>query len=112
MSEPMRHTPKMMRNSPASSVQSTSPGKPKLPTTPEISTTKAPVGPPIWNLLPPSSEIRKPATTAVMRPVLGVMELLPQAIAKAMASGRATTPTVRPAPRSEKNVLRLYVLSE
>src|SRR3546814_14973802 len=34
-------------------------------------TTKAPVGPPIWKRLPPSAEIRKPATTAVTRPLSG-----------------------------------------
>src|SRR3546814_20446811 len=71
-------------------------------------TTKAPVGPPIWKRLQPSAEIRKPATTAVTRPLSGVA---PDAIASAIASGRATTDTVRPAgasllkwelPRSEE----------
>ena len=58
---------------------------------------KAPVGPPIWTREPPSAEIRKPATMAVQMPAVGLM---PLAIAKAIASGRASTPTVRPAEMS------------
>ena len=108
MRDPILNTPKRMRKSPASSVHITNPLKPKLATTPAIITTKAPVGPPIWNLLPPSSDIINPATTAVTRPVEGVISEHPQAMAKAMASGKATTPTVRPDVRSAKNVLRLY----
>ena len=107
MSAPMRKSPKRMRKSPANMVQTTSPAKPKEEATPAMSTTKAPVGPPIWNLLPPSSEIMKPATTAVMSPVAGVMSCTPQAMAKAMASGSATTPTVSPAERSASRVWRL-----
>ncbi|OQC10237.1 MAG: hypothetical protein BWX79_01347 [Alphaproteobacteria bacterium ADurb.Bin100] len=60
-------------------------------------TMKAPAGPPICTGLPPSSEISKPAMIAVKMPASG---LSPEAIAKAMASGSATTPTVRPAPTS------------
>lgn len=55
---------------------------------------KAPVGPPIWKREPPNAEIRKPATTAVTRPLSGVV---PEAIASAIASGRATIATVSPA---------------
>ena len=97
-----------MRNNPASKVHMINPLNPKLDTTPAIITTKAPVGPPIWNLLPPSRDIINPATTAVTRPVEGVIALHPHAMAKAMASGNATTPTVRPDVRSAKKVLRLY----
>jgi len=64
---------------------------------------KAPVGPPICTRDPPSAEIRKPATMAVQMPAVGDM---PLAMAKAMASGSASTPTVRPADRSPANALR------
>jgi hypothetical protein len=57
-------------------------------------TMKAPAGPPICTLLPPKAEIRKPATMAVNKPASGFK---PEAMAKAMAKGRATTPTVKPA---------------
>ena len=68
---------------------------------------KAPVGPPICTLLPPSSEMMNPATMAVMIPFSGVT---PEAMPNAMASGRATMPTMTPAMRSLMNVLRLYDL--
>ena len=60
-------------------------------------TMKAPVGPPICTLVPPRSEMMKPATMAVMMPFSGVT---PLAMPKAMARGRATMPTIRPAMRS------------
>ncbi|MDT4825042.1 hypothetical protein D3C87_825870 [compost metagenome] len=60
----------------------------------------APAGPPICTAEPPSSEIRKPAMIAVQMPASG---LSPEAMAKAMASGSATMPTVAPAPRSPRN---------
>ena len=50
-------------------------------------TINAPVGPPICTLLPPKNEMINPATMAVMMPFSG---LTPEAIPKAMASGRAT----------------------
>ncbi len=59
----------------------------------------AAVGPPIWTREPPSAEIRKPATIAVWSPLSGVV---PEAIAIAMASGSATTATVRPATTSAR----------
>ncbi len=58
---------------------------------------KAPAGPPIWKREPPSAEIRKPPTMAVMSPLSGVA---PEAMAMAMESGRATMATVRPATAS------------
>ena len=67
---------------------------------------KAPVGPPIWTLLPPNAEITNPATIAVIIPFSGVT---PDAIPKAMAKGRATIPTIIPAITSAMNVLRLYL---
>ena len=54
---------------------------------------KAPVGPPICTREPPSAEINKPATMAVQMPALGEA---PEAMANAIASGRASTPTVMP----------------
>ena len=60
-------------------------------------TMKAPAGPPICTEVPPSAEMMKPAMIAVQRPASG---LRPLAMAKAMASGSATMPTVAPAPTS------------
>ena len=67
-------------------------------------TMKAPAGPPICTLEPPRAEIRKPAMMAVNNPASG---FTPDAMAKAMASGKATMPTVRPAARSTKKRPRL-----
>ena len=64
---------------------------------------KAPVGPPIETFEPPRAEIKKPAMTAVKIPASG---LTPEAMAKAMASGSATIPTVTPAMRSAVNSRR------
>ena len=47
--------------------------------------------------LPPKAEMRKPATTAVTNPLSGVA---PEAMASAMASGRATIATVSPSTAS------------
>jgi hypothetical protein len=67
-------------------------------------TMKAPAGPPICIDVPPRDEIRKPAMIAVHSPASG---LSPLAIAKAMASGSATMPTVAPAPTSRTSLSRL-----
>ena len=58
---------------------------------------KAPVGPPICTREPPKSEVSRPATMAVQMPAVREQ---PLAMAKAMASGRARTPTVMPEARS------------
>jgi hypothetical protein len=50
----------------------------------------------------------KPAITAVYSPRSGVT---PLAIAKAIARGRATIPTITPAVRSARSWSRVYVLS-
>ena len=68
-------------------------------------TMNAPAGPPICTFDPPSTAIRKPATIAVIRPCSG---LTPLAMPKAMASGRATMPTVTPAMTSLKKRARSY----
>ena len=69
-----------------------------------ITTTNAPVGPPICTLEPPNSEMKKPATTAVTSPLSGEA---PEATAIAMARGNATIATVTPATTSERNVWKL-----
>ena len=67
-------------------------------------TTKAPVGPPICVFDPPKAEISKPVTMAHSMLACGVS---PEAMAEAMASGRATRPTVIPAITSSRNLWRL-----
>lgn len=69
---------------------------------PYTMTMKAPAGPPICTCEPPNSAIRKPAMIAVNKPDSGGT---PEAMAKAMASGKATIPTVTPAPQSFKKRL-------
>jgi hypothetical protein len=76
------------------------PSIPYLATIPNPTTTNAPVGPPICVEEPPKAEIAKPATIAQYRPDCGGT---PDAIAKAIAKGRATRPTVTPARRSDAN---------
>ena len=49
----------------------------------------------------PKAEIKKPATIAVNKPASGGT---PLAMAKAMAKGKATIPTITPASASEANV--------
>jgi len=66
-------------------------------------TMKAPVGPPICTREPPRAAMMKPATMAVQMPAAGST---PEAMAKAMARGRARTPTVRPADTSRPNWAR------
>src|SRR5687768_16159595 len=68
-------------------------------------TMNAPAGPPICTLEPRSALIRKPATIAVMMPCSG---LTPEAMPNAIASGRATTPTVMPAATSLMKRSREY----
>src|SRR3546814_3050873 len=68
----------------------------------KMTTTKAPVGTPTWTREPPRAEIRKPATTAVIKPLSGEA---PLAMPKAMASGSATIATVSPAIASALKVL-------
>ena len=57
----------------------------------------APAGPPICTREPLNSEIKKPAMIAVKIPVSGFS---PDAIANAIANGKATIATVIPAPKS------------
>ncbi len=57
---------------------------------------------------PPKAEIMKPAITAVKIPASG---FTPDAIAKAIANGRATIPTVMPAIKSAKKFCAEYPFS-
>ena len=100
MIRPARKSPAAIRITPAMKVAITSPSKPCAAITPATTTMNAPVGPPICTRLPPSAEIRNPATTAVTRPVTGSA---PLAIAMARLSGMATMATVTPVNRSARN---------
>src|SRR5690606_15666731 len=62
-------------------------------TMPNTMMMNAPVGPPICTRLPLRSEITSPAIIAVINPFSGDT---PDAIAKAMAKGKATMPTIIP----------------
>src|SRR6266851_1616458 len=102
---PSRASPKPMRMTPAMSVASASPSTPCCWTIAYTITTNAPVGPPICTRDPPSAAIRNPPTIAVNSPRSG---LTPLAMAKAMARGSATMPTMTPAVTSVTNWSRLY----
>jgi hypothetical protein len=93
--------PNINRRTPAIMVHMNNPSRPYLATIPNTTTTNAPVGPPIWVDEPPKAEIAKPATIAQYKPAWGGT---PDAIAKAIARGSATRPTVIPATRSATNV--------
>ena len=77
-----------------------SPASPYCCIIPYTITIKAPVGPPICTLLPPIIEMMNPAMIAVIIPFSGET---PEAIPNAMASGKATIPTMIPAIKSAMN---------
>ena len=56
--------PRTTSITPAIIVHMNRPSTPCSATMPATTTTKAPVGPPIWNREPPSAEMRKPVTIA------------------------------------------------
>jgi hypothetical protein len=99
--EPSLQAPSTIKMAPAINVQTTSASGPCFMTIGASSGTKAPAGPPICTREPPSAETRNPPMMAVKRPISG---LRPEAIASASERGRATTPTISPAVRSEKKV--------
>ena len=94
---PMRKKPISHSITPDINVASSSPPTPYCATMPYTITINAPAGPPICTREPLNSEIRKPAIMAVNKPASGFK---PLAIANAIASGSATTLTVKPAPTS------------
>ena len=104
MMVPRWRRPNITRNIPAINVAIAKPSIPYCWIIPYIIIIKAPVGPPICTLLPPNTDIISPATMAVIIPFSGVT---PEAIPKAMASGRATIPTITPAIRSVIKLFRL-----
>ena len=104
ISTPMCNTPISSNQKPDIKVASISPSMPCCNTMPYTMTMKAPAGPPICTRLPPRAEMSKPPTMAVIRPASGFK---PEAMAKAMDKGKATTLTVNPAPRSLKKRARL-----
>ena len=61
---PMPVTPSTTSRTPAIMVHMKSPSTPCSATMAATTTTKAPVGPPIWQRDPPSAEIRKPVMIA------------------------------------------------
>src|ERR1700686_2195815 len=96
--------PNTTRKTPAINVHKYSPSIPYRATMPATTTTNAPVGPPICVDDPPSAEIKNPATMAQYNPACGAT---PEAIANAIASGSATSPTVTPARTSAVNFCQL-----
>ncbi len=96
MTAPRRAAPIATRISPAISVATCSPAIPCWAVITASTATKAPVGPEICSRVPPKSDVHRPATIAVYRPCSG---RAPEAIAKAIASGIATTPTIVPASK-------------
>ncbi len=86
---------------PAIMVMGTSPSYPYWMTIAYTMTANVPLGPPICTRLPPSADMMKPPMIAVKMPRSG---LTPLAMAKAIASGSETTTTIKPAPRSPRNV--------
>ena len=75
------------------------PPSPKCEATGTSTATKAAVGPVTWTRDPPSTAVKAPATIAVYRPCWGGT---PEAMASAMESGSATSPTTRPAITSAR----------
>src|SRR5713226_3080693 len=100
-------TPRISRRTPAIKVDMNNPSTPYFAMMPKTTTTNAPVGPPIWVFDPPRAEITKPATIAQYRPASGGT---PEAMAKAIANGSATRPTVMPERRSARNKRFVYDL--
>ncbi len=96
---PSRRTPAAASISPDRKVARISPSGPCCATVAATRTMKAPAGPPIWKREPPSSDTRKPPTTAVCSPCAGVA---PEAMAIAIDKGSATMATVSPAMASAR----------
>lgn len=103
IADPTCEAPSATRITPAIIVHMKRPSLPYSAMMPATTTTNAPVGPPIAVSVPPSADVINPAMTAVYMPAWGGM---PEAMANAIASGSATSPTVAPAIASDKNVWR------
>lgn len=94
ITDPRRAAPIPIRINPAMKVAICNPAMPCCAVISASTAMKAPVGPEICNREPPKSEVQSPATMAVYTPCSG---RAPEAMAKAIASGNATTPTISPA---------------
>ena len=68
-----------------------------------IATDMGPVGPDIWDRVPPNTAAKKPTATAPYIPAFGSS---PAATAKPNATGRPTTAAVIPPNRSPRRVCR------
>jgi hypothetical protein len=99
ISFPSRVRPIRMSISPASRPDSSRPFMPCLAKMGARMTMNAAVGPVTCVREPPSSATTKPATIAVYSPCWGAA---PTAMASAIDSGSATTPTTTPAIRSAR----------
>jgi hypothetical protein len=100
---PARKAPIARRMSPAITEARSSPARPRREAIGASTTTKAAVGPVTWVIDPPSSATSAPATMAVYRPCCGGT---PEAIARAIDRGSATTPTTSPARASRTSSRR------
>ena len=96
MTAPRRARPISTRIAPAMNVATCKPAMPYFAVTPDRMAMKAPVGPATCTRVPPNSETARPPRMAVYSPCSG---RAPDAIAKAIASGSATTPTMSPESR-------------
>jgi len=101
MTAPRRAKPNASNIIPAISVAICSPAIPCCAVMIASTATNAPVGPEICTSVPPKREVISAATMAVYSPCSG---RAPLAIANAIASGSATTPTTMPA----RTLLRIW----
>ena len=90
---PMRNRPIINNMIPAITVHINKLTYPYCKIIPYTITINAPVGPPTCTRDPPNAEIIKPAIIAVKIPASG---FAPEAMANAIAKGKAITPTVTP----------------
>jgi len=99
ISRPRPAIPINTRSTPAIIEAISSPARPKRAAIGDKITTKAAVGPDTLAREPPNNAVSPPATIAVYRPCCGGA---PQAIARAIESGKATIPTTSPAAMSAR----------
>ena len=99
MTVPSLKTPISISIRPAMAVATARPVRPYWAIILYTITINAPVGPPICTEQPPKNDTMKPPMMAVTMPMVG---LTPDAIPKAMASGKATMPTTMPAMMSAR----------
>ena len=96
MTVPSLAKPNTIKIAPAIKVAICKPAMPCCAVMIDSTAMNAPVGPDICTRVPPKIAVKRPATMAVYRPCSG---RAPDAMAKAMPSGKATTPTTIPASK-------------